>query len=85
MASIFKSAIGLYDVNMNRSLQVKAIASGLRMSVLQRLDAPGPHSGDQTNGGQTQRYFLGERSMRLMAKTLNVAQPTLSRQRDMLK
>ena len=66
---------------MDRSIQIKAMASEDRMSILRLLAAPQKHFGDQWSADPV--AFGG--CMTLIAKALGVAQPTASRHLDILR
>ena len=66
---------------MNRSTQLKALASETRLTILRLLAAPRRHFGHQQSGDPEE---LGV-CMTLIAEALAVAQPTASRHLDILR
>ncbi|WP_414502892.1 ArsR/SmtB family transcription factor [Zymobacter sp. IVIA_5232.4 C2] len=66
---------------MNRSMQIKAMASELRMTILQLLKAPKTHFSHQWSA-DPETFGV---CMTLIAEALGIAQPTVSRHLDILK
>lgn len=66
---------------MDRSIQIKAMASEPRLTILRLLAEPKKHFGDQWSADPVEFGVC----MTLIAKALNVAQPTASRHLDILK
>lgn len=66
---------------MDRSIQVKALSSAPRLEVLRLLADPGLHFGGQWSADPVEFGVC----MSLIAKALNVAQPTASRHLDILR
>lgn len=66
---------------MNRSMQIKALASGTRMHVLRLLAEPGKHFGGQWSADPVEFGVC----MTLIAEALEVSQPTASRHLDILR
>ena len=66
---------------MDRSIQIKAMASGPRLKVLQLLAEPQRHFADQWSADPAEFGVC----MTMIAKALDVAQPTASRHLDLLK
>jgi DNA-binding transcriptional ArsR family regulator len=66
---------------MNRSIQIKAMASETRMKILRLLSTPQQHFGNQWSADPVEFGVC----MTLIAEALSVAQPTASRHLDLLK
>ena len=66
---------------MDRSIQMKALASEPRLKVLQLLAEPKQHFGDQWSADPAEFGVC----MTLIAEALEVAQPTASRHLDILR
>jgi DNA-binding transcriptional ArsR family regulator len=66
---------------MDRSIQIKAMASEVRMSILGLLAEPKKHFGDQWSANPVEFGVC----MTLIAKAIAVAQPTASRHLEILK
>ncbi|WP_255571844.1 helix-turn-helix transcriptional regulator [Celeribacter sp. PS-C1] len=66
---------------MDRSIQIKAVASEQRLRILQLLAEPGEHFGHQWSADPVEFGVC----MTLIAEALSVAQPTASRHLDILK
>ena len=66
---------------MDRSIQMKALASEPRLKVLQLLAEPKQHFGDQWSADPAAFGVC----MTLIAEALEVAQPTASRHLDILR
>lgn len=66
---------------MKRSMQIKAMASEVRMSILRYLADPKQHFGDQWSADPEEFGVC----MTLIAKAMNISQPTASRHLDILK
>ena len=66
---------------MNRSTQIKAMASETRMKILSLLAEPGAHFGAQWSADPVEFGVC----MTLIADALGVAQPTASRHLDLLR
>ena len=66
---------------MNRSTQIKALASEPRMKILSLLAEPGTHFGEQWSADPVEFGVC----MTLIADALGVAQPTASRHLDLLR
>lgn len=68
-------------LSMDRSTQIKAMASEQRLRILHLLAEPGKHFGQQWSADPVEFGVC----MTLIAKELDVAQPTASRHLDILK
>ncbi|RJL05073.1 transcriptional regulator [Paracoccus siganidrum] len=66
---------------MDRSMQIRAMASEQRLRILQLLAQPGRHFGQQWSADPAEFGVC----MTLIAKALAVAQPTASRHLDILR
>lgn len=66
---------------MDRSTQIKAMASAPRLTILRLLAEPQKHFGHQWSADATEFGVC----MTLIAEALEVAQPTASRHLDILK
>jgi DNA-binding transcriptional ArsR family regulator len=66
---------------MDRSTQIKAMASEQRLKILQLLAEPGKHFGQQWSADAVEFGVC----MTLIAEALAVAQPTASRHLDILR
>ncbi len=66
---------------MDRSIQIKAMASEPRLRILQLLAEPGEHFGHQWSADPVEFGVC----MTLIAEALAIAQPTASRHLDILK
>lgn len=66
---------------MDRSTQIKALASEPRMKILSLLAEPGTHFGEQWSADPVEFGVC----MTLIADALGVAQPTASRHLDLLR
>ncbi|MCC5968881.1 MAG: winged helix-turn-helix transcriptional regulator [Pararhodobacter sp.] len=67
--------------DMDRSTQIKAMASEQRLRILQLLAEPGKHFGKQWSADPMEFGVC----MTLIAEALDVAQPTASRHLDILR
>ncbi len=67
--------------HMDRSIQIKAMASEPRLTVLRLLAEPQKHFGHQWSADPAEFGVC----MTLIAEALQVAQPTVSRHLDILK
>ena len=68
-------------VNMERSTQIRAIASEPRLRILQLLAEPGKHFSHQQSADPVKFGVC----MTLIAEALAIAQPTASRHLDILR
>ena len=66
---------------MDRSTQIRAMASEPRLRILQLLAEPGKHFGHQTSADPAEFGVC----MTLIAEALAIAQPTASRHLDILR
>ncbi|MCK8464317.1 helix-turn-helix domain-containing protein [Aliiroseovarius sp. S1339] len=66
---------------MDRSMQIKAMASEVRMQVLRLLSEPNRHFGHQWSADAVEFGVC----MTMIAEELGVAQPTASKHLDILK
>ena len=66
---------------MDRSIQIKALASEPRMKILSLLAEPGTHFGEQWSADPVEFGVC----MTLIADALGVAQPAASRHLDLLR
>lgn len=66
---------------MDRSTQIRAMASGPRLRILQLLAEPGKHFGHQWSADPVEFGVC----MTLIAEALAIAQPTASRHLDILR
>ncbi|KNY09725.1 MAG: ArsR family transcriptional regulator [Achromobacter sp.] len=66
---------------MNRSMQIKAMASEVRMSVLRHLADAKKHFGHQWSADPEEFGVC----MTLIAEAMDISQPTVSRHLDILK
>lgn len=66
---------------MDRSTQIKAMASEQRLKIMNLLARPAQHFGDQWSGDPVEFGVC----MTLIAEALGVSQPTASRHLDILK
>ncbi|MCR8548913.1 ArsR family transcriptional regulator [Salipiger sp. P9] len=70
-----------YDRTMDRSTQIKAMASAPRLKVLKLLAEPEKHFADQWSADPADFGVC----MTLIAEALGVSQPTVSRHLDILR
>ncbi|NMM44264.1 winged helix-turn-helix transcriptional regulator [Rhodospirillaceae bacterium KN72] len=66
---------------MDRSMQIKAMASDTRLEVLRLLSDPGRHFGHQWSADPVEFGVC----MTMIAEALSISQPTVSRHLDILR